>query len=167
MKAQKSKPIKASAITIFSIVNITACTNNIDSSKKLQAELTGDWISNSLRVEMSGANNSNRDSVFEANASNWMDVIGIKPIITHFRLDGTYNSEHYSKKDSLFYNPYGKWQIVGDSLIMNDTTGGNIRYAYRTEVKNDTAYFWGIEDFDQDGKVDDKYFGTQTRVKDK
>lgn len=116
---------------------------------------------------MSGANNGNRDSVFEANASNWADVIGIKPIITHFRPDGTYNSEHYSKKDSLFYNPYGKWQIVGDSLIMNDTNGGNTRYAYRAEVKNDTAYFWGMEDFDQDGKVDDKYYGTQIRIQNK
>lgn len=158
--------MKATIIFLVTVFTITeGCNSNKQDSKSLKDELTGDWMSNSLKVEMAGANNSNRDSVFEANASNWVNVIGIKPIVTHFRPDGTYNSEHYSKKDSLFYNPYGKWQIVGDSLIMNDTTGGNTRYAYRAEVKNDTAYFWGMEDFDGDGKVDDKYYGTQLRVK--
>lgn len=160
--------MKATIFLLIAVITILAsCTDSKHESKSLKDELTGDWISNSLKVEMSSANSSNRDSVFEANASNWTNVIGIKPIITHFRPDGTYNSEHYSKKDSLFYNPYGKWQIVGDSLIMNDTTGGNTRYAYRAEVKNDTAYFWGMEDFDQDGKVDDKYYGTQIRIKNK
>ncbi|HNR15271.1 MAG TPA: hypothetical protein PKG90_01265 [Chitinophagaceae bacterium] len=158
--------MKATITLLIAVVTmIAACKDSNENSSSLKDNLTGDWISHSLKVEMSSAGNSDRDSVFEANASNWADVIGIKPIITHFRPDGTYNSEHYSKKDSLFYNPYGKWQIAGDSLIMNDTTGGNIRYAYRTEVKNDTAYFWGLEDFDQDGKVDDKYYGTQVRIK--
>jgi hypothetical protein len=158
--------MKATITLLIAVVTIiAACKDSKQDSSSLKDDLTGDWISNSLKVEMSSAGNSGRDSVFEANSSNWADVIGIKPIITHFRPDGTYNSEHYSKKDSLFYNPYGKWQIAGDSLIMNDTTGGNIRYAYRTEVKNDTAYFWGLEDFDQDGKVDDKYYGTQVRIK--
>jgi hypothetical protein len=94
--------MKSSFISIIILANISACVSNTDSSKDLKRNLTGDWISNSLKVEMYSVNYSEKDSVFEANALNWTEVIGIKPVITHFRPDGTYNSEHFSKRAVCF-----------------------------------------------------------------
>ena len=127
-------------------------------------ELTGEWNNLSMRITINSKNNSDSNEVFEVDRPEWEQTLKIKPIRTFFRADSSWNSAHYNLKDSLVYNPSGKWWFENDKLIMMqnfpspDTTG------YDLNIKSDTATFEGNVDWDRDGKKDDVYFGRQRRV---
>ncbi|MBL7888296.1 MAG: hypothetical protein JNL24_02025 [Bacteroidia bacterium] len=130
--------------------------------------LVGTWSNTFMKIEMNTYKGKDTINVLEVNESNWEGKMGIKPIITYFKEDGTYNSEHRNLNDSIIYNPAGKWEIVGDTLLMKDTfpqIGLNYKYKLLISKQRDkvTAEFWGIEDFDQDGKKDDVYYGKQRK----
>jgi hypothetical protein len=67
-------------------------------------------------------------------------------------------------KDSLVYNPSGKWWFENDKLIMMQYFPSLDTTAYDLDIKNDTATFEANVDWDRDGKKDDVYFGKQIRV---
>ena len=117
-----------------------------------------------MKITMNSYRNSDTIRVIEANETNWNTVLKSQPVRTFFKADGTYNSEHRNMKDSIFYNPAGYWNISGDSLFMRDTfPKKGISYTYWLHIDGRTATFRGSEDFDQDGKRDDDYFGTQKK----
>ena len=82
--------------------------------------------------------------------------MNIRPIVTTIYADGTYTSEFRNSFDSLIYKPEGTWVIDGDSLFMTDHQD---TYRYQIFVDGDVAEFNSIVDWDNDGKVDDEYFG--------
>jgi hypothetical protein len=63
------------------------------------------------------------------------------------------------------YNPSGKWWIENDRLVMLQNFPSPDTTSYVLIMKNDTASFEGMVDWDMDGKKDDVYFGRQIKVK--
>src|SRR5688572_19611781 len=148
----------------FLFLAFFSCSENSTSDMPLSQRLVGEWRNVSLRLDMQTYKNTEDSKVFEVSEEEWEAKMRIRPIRTFFRSDGTYNSEHIDLKDSLVYNPAGKWQVVGDTLVMTDTfpkVGAS--YKYQLVIKGDLAEFSGVEDSDGDGKADDLYFGTQRR----
>jgi hypothetical protein len=147
------------------IVLIFISCNDKTPRKKIYAEqLTGQWRNVYIRIDISSYRNTDSSKVFEVNEQNWEQVMGIRPVRTYYWSDGTYNSEHLNLKDSVFYNPAGRWKLDGDSLFMNDTfPDRRNKYSYRVAVNGNMAEFWGLEDSDNDGKKDDRYYGTQRK----
>lgn len=143
-----------------------------ENSENLSDQLTGEWRNISMKVEMQTINNTDSASTLEVTEANWEQVLKIRTIQTFFKADGTYNSVHTNLNDSVIYNPAGKWSVTGDSIIMTDTfPQAGISYKYRLSIREQNtngkqellAEFWGVEDFDQDGKKDDSYYGVQRK----
>ena len=155
---------KCIAICLITLVVFYSCTHETENKSELSNQLIGEWHNTSLKITMNTYKNSDSAVVLEVNEQNWEEKMNIKPIKTFFRADNSYNSEHYSLKDSLIYNPSGKWAIEGDTLHMWDTfPNKGLRYKYKLNITHNKAEFRGIEDCDSDGKADDNYFGTQKR----
>jgi hypothetical protein len=127
-------------------------------------KLFGQWRSVYFRVEMPSFQNGDSTKTIEVNEESWERAMGLKPLRYYFWADSTYNILHYNLKDSLVFNPSGKWRIELDTLVMQDTFPklGEL-YKYRIELKGDIVEFSGLEDADSDGKKDDQYYSTQRR----
>lgn len=127
-------------------------------------ELTGEWNNLSIKIDIHSKNNSDSNEVFEVNQPEWGEKLKIKPIRTFFRSDSSWNSAHYNLKDSLVYNPSGKWWLEKDKLVMLQNFPSPDTSTYSLLLQKDTASFETILDWDMDGKKDDKYFGRQIKV---
>ena len=126
--------------------------------------LIGEWNSLSIKVTINSKNNTDSNEVFEVDRPRWEQTLKIKPIRTFFHADSTWNSAHYDLKDSLVYNPSGKWWFENDKMIMLQNFPSPDTSSFTWITKNDTASFEGMVDWDRDGKKDDVYFGRQIRV---
>jgi len=100
----------------------------------------------------------------EADSSNWEQKLGIKPIRTHFKGDGTYYSEYLNLKDSVVRRPTGLWTLKGDSLTMTEQTPEKATYKFKLKIDKNIGTFSGTIDFEGDGKADDEYYGKQKKV---
>lgn len=151
------------AATIF----IVACQDS-GSNKNVTAieskDLIGEWNNLSIRIDIQSKNNSDTSEVFEVNRFEWEERLKIKPIRSFFRADNTWNSAHYNLKDSLVYNPSGKWWIKENKLVMLQDFPSPDTNSYTLLLIKDTASFEGLLDWDMDGRKDDLYFGRQIKV---
>lgn len=143
-----------------------------EETKKLSHQLVGEWRNVSMKVEMPTVNNTDSTSTLEVTEANWEQLMQIRTIQTFFKADGTYNSIHTNLNDSIIYNPAGKWSVAADSIFMTDTfPQAGLTYNYKLSIREQNitgkkelrAEFWGVEDFDQDGKKDDRYYGVQRK----
>lgn len=156
---------------LIGLVILVACNNSdtaqTGSSTTMSSseQLIGEWNNIYLRVETNSKNNTDSNDVLEADRAHWEEKLKIKPIRSFFREDSTWNSAHYNLKDSLVYDPSGKWWIKGDKLIMQQYIPSPDTTIYNYKLENDTATFECMVDWDMDGKKDDKYFGKQVKVK--
>jgi hypothetical protein len=144
-----------------------SCQNTDDGKKKdiFEAQdLTGEWNNLSIKINIHSKNNSDSNEVFEVSRPEWEEKLKIKPIRTFFRSDSTWNSAHYNLKDSLVYNPSGKWWIKENKLVMLQDFPSPDTTSYTLLLKKDTASFESLLDWDMDGKKDDLYFGRQLKV---
>ena len=156
--------MKYSRVALLFSVLFVACYSTRQQESKLQQSLTGEWRNTYLKVIMNSFKNSDTPRILEVNEANWEEKLKGKTIRTFYKQDGTYNSEHRNLKDSIVYNPAGRWMVSGDSLYMTDTfPKRGITYRYKFKITADIAEFWGIEDFDQDGREDDGYYGRQRK----
>jgi len=130
-----------------------------------QVNLVGVWEVDSLKITMHSLNNSSVDRVLEANGRDWEAKMKVRNIQTHFNPDGTYHSVHKNLQDSIFYDPAGSWNIEGDSIVIQDTIPKRIRYVFKIKIEDEFVEYWGVEDFDQDGKIDDEYYSRQRKLK--
>lgn len=130
----------------------------------LKKALTGEWRNTYLKVTMNSFK-GRADSVYilEADSSNWEDVLKLKPIRTFFKADGTYHSDHYAVSNALLFSASGKWTFSGDTLVMTQTRPNAAVFRLKTTIKDNTATFSGMLDFDEDGQRDDLYFGKQQK----
>lgn len=145
-------------------VIVLACHTARQQQNKLQQSLVGEWRNTYLKVIMPTYKNSDTSKTLEVDEQSWEQRLNGRTISTFFRQDGTYNSIHRDLKDSIVYNPAGLWRVAGDSLFMTDTFPQlGLTYKYKFAIENNIAEFWGIEDFDQDGKEDDQYYGRQRK----
>jgi len=126
--------------------------------------LHGEWRNTYLKITMESYKNGDTSKIVEATEENWEKLFKAQPVRTFFNPDGSYHSEHRDLKDSIFYDPAGKWEVRGDSIYMRDTfPKKGVNYTYWFAVKGATAQFRGVEDFDGDGKADDLYEGVQRK----
>lgn len=151
--------------TVVFVALVVSCGREA-SENALSSRLVGKWRNMDMKITMNSYKNSDSSRVLEVKEENWEKQMHIRPIQTTFGNDGSYNSPHYDLKDSLFYNPSGKWMIRGDTIVMEDTfPKRGMKYKYRIRIVNDIAEFSSMEDSDNDGKADDHYFGRQRRMR--
>ncbi len=150
----------------------TETTPAAETAPGLKEQLTGTWSNTYLRTELKGVNPGDSVVVNEVTEAEWTQKLGIKPIVTTFKEDGTFESKYYNLQDSLVRNPSGTWTIVGDTLVMTelvpDTAEFRLHLSFGTysDGKTALAKFKGNIDFDGGGRADDAYYGEQKKHKD-
>lgn len=130
-----------------------------------QGNIVGTWEIDRMKITMNTFQNSDKDQVMEVTAKNWEQKMRTRNIQTTYNEDGTYHSVHRNLQDSIVYDPAGTWEIIGDTLVIQDTFPTRAEYKYRVKIDGDIAEFWGKEDFDQDGNIDDEYYSKQKRIR--
>ncbi len=151
----------------FVLAILVACNESSNTKKETDSsakQLIGEWNNLSMKVDIHSKNNSDSNEVFEVNRPEWEAKLKIKPVRTFFREDSSWNSAHYSLKDSLVYNPSGKWWIENDKLVMLQQLPSPDTTIYSLHIMKDTASFECMLDWDMDGKKDDNYSGKQIKI---
>ncbi len=122
-------------------------------------QLVGEWTNNWLRVTIKG---EDKDSLLSVNRNSWEEVLKIKPIVTTFNENGTYQSVYKDLSGVVMMETSGIWEVSKDSLYL---TEGEKRTSYKMVIKNNVATFRAKLDWDNDGKADDKYISRQRKRK--
>jgi hypothetical protein len=144
---------------LLAAVLYTAAVGQTPPQGPLAQALVGEWSNLELRITM----NNGAGPIMAADSSNWAERLGIKPIHTFFKADGSYYSEYRNLQDSLVRRPSGTWTVEGDSLIMQELRPQTAVYKFRLTIQKDVATFTGLIDFDGDGLRNDLYFGRQRK----
>src|SRR4051812_6287727 len=87
---------------------LISCEEEAVQNLELSEKLLGEWKSVSLKIKMNSVNNTDSSKIFAVDEKNWDSKMKMRPIHTIFKVNGTYNSEHFNLKDSLVFNPAGK-----------------------------------------------------------
>jgi hypothetical protein len=146
-----------------------ACSCSTPSAKdekksSLGDELIGEWRNTYIKITMHSFNGiTDSLMIMEADTSNWVDVVNMKPIRTFFEADGTYHSDHYSVNDSLLFIAEGTWSTANDTLTLDQASPNAGIFRFKTVIKDGIATFSSTVDFDEDGLTDDTYFGQQKK----
>ncbi|MBW4888316.1 hypothetical protein KXQ82_01255 [Mucilaginibacter sp. HMF5004] len=128
----------------------------------LSAQLIGEWRNFYVKIKATSLK-TGKVNIMEADSANWQTRLGIKPIRTYFKADGTYYSEYRNLKDSIFKAPSGTWFIKGDSVTMEQLKPAKTTLKMKLSIANNKATFNGMIDFDGDGVANDDYFGVQKK----
>jgi hypothetical protein len=154
-----------SILLIVPIIIFSAFSIKLNNSEDLRKQLIGQWRNLTIHIDIMSADNTDKKEVWEANESNWEKQFKIKPIHTYFKEDNTFYSEYYTLKDSMFYRPTGKWTLKGNNLTFYYEKPKVDTLYFTVSIKDNIATFHGILDWDEDGKKDDIYDGTQRKQK--
>jgi hypothetical protein len=157
-KAKKNLILMA----IGCVIAFTAISQSIQTGSLAQ-QLIGEWRNIYLKAIIHHPNKS--PVTMEADSTNWEANIGIKPIRTYFKQDGSYYSEYRNLKDSIIRKASGLWSIKGDSIIMNEQSPEKSTLRLQVKIDKDVATFSGIIDLEGDGIADDEYYGKQRKFK--
>ena len=134
----------------------------------LNEALPGEWRNSTLKVKIYSAG-GRTDSVatIEVHYGEWDSMMQFKPIRTYFLpasngpKSGGYYSDYLALDGSLMFRKTGSWKVNGDSLTMEEN---GIPYKYFVEfLAEGELAFTSIMDWDNDGSVDDEYYGTQKK----
>jgi hypothetical protein len=128
----------------------------------LRKQIIGEWRNVYVKIKMTAVK-TGKQNMFEADSTNWETRLGIKPIRTHFKSDGTYYSEYRNLKDSIVRMPSGTWFIKGDSLTMAQLKPDKSTLKVKVSITGNHATFNGLIDFDGDGVANDDYYGMQKK----
>ena len=127
--------------------------------------LVGTWQIETLQISLNSFKNSDENKLISADRENWEQKMKSRNILTTYTKEGLYHSLHRNLKDSIVYDPHGVYIVIGDSLFIQDTFPEKRNYSFKMILRKDTVEFFGTEDFDSDGKVDDEYYSKQSRLK--
>lgn len=145
-------------------ISILAFNILISCSPKASRAIVGTWEIAHLKITMPSYKNSDSTQNIEVLGKDWEAKMKVKNILTTYAADGTYHSLHRNLQGKTTYNPAGRWQIIQDTLIIQDTIPKRITYKFRFKIKKNQIEYWGVEDFDLDGKVDDQYYSRQVKL---
>ena len=147
---------------------LSACGNekngNYALSTRSETSILGSWENVGVEVYTHSKKDSNMEVILNVSEENWEKEMKFKPIVTTFNDDHTYISEYRNLEDSVFRVVKGTWELMGDSLYLDQTIPSWESYAYKFSLKNGLAVFESILDWDGDGVKDEKYLGTQRKT---
>lgn len=129
----------------------------------LRDALVGEWVNQTLDVELRTYLGKDTTSYIHVNQQNWLETMKMAPIRTRLKRDGTFSSEYRTVSDSLFYFAEGNWDVEKDSLFMVFKPKMR-KVAYHVQMDGETATFTSLLDWDQDGAADDLYQGIQRKT---
>ena len=129
----------------------------------LDKDILGEWRNIYLKISLDAGASGDTVKITECDSAHWETMLGIKPIHTFYKEDGSYTSEYYTLQDSLFMTNTGKWKISGDTLTMEQEKPKPAVYKLKTVINEGVATFEGLIDFDSDGIKDDFYLGRQRK----
>ncbi|MHA8087716.1 hypothetical protein [Aquirufa sp. Wall-65K1] len=133
-------------------------------SQPTSKAIIGTWEIAHLKISMPTYKNTDSTFQMEVLAKDWEAKMKAKNIQTTYSADGRYHSLHRNLQGKTTYDPAGTWTIKQDTLIIQDTIPKRITYKFKLKIKKKQVEFWGIEDFDLDGKVDDLYYSRQVKL---
>ncbi len=160
MKLYSREP--TSTFIILSVLILTiSCSGESESGSKenetnIYSGLVGEWSN----IDMHLVLHNDEDSIVDLTLDNWVDVLGIRPILTEFRADSTYVSQYFDPEGQLLTSSTGSWYVIADSLYMLER---EVPARYFVALRGDTVLFRSYLDWDQDGSEDDLYEGRQVR----
>lgn len=154
----KTPSIIIVGILILSELGLFSC------SQSTSKAIIGTWQIAHLKITMPSYKNSDSTQNMEVLGKDWESKMKAKNIQTTYAADGTYHSLHRNLQGKTTYDPAGTWKIIQDTLIIQDTIPKRITYKFRFKIKKNQIEYWGIEDFDLDGKVDDQYYSRQVKL---
>ena len=120
-----------------------------------RTDVTGTWSNLSMTVTY-----QDRDSVFDVPEGKWQEILKIKPILTTYSDDGSFESKYYGLNDSLLFTSSGSWSFSDDSLFL--TSNGSTT-SYKFEMNQGVGEFTGILDWNEDGVATEIYSGRQRK----
>ncbi|MCZ2476181.1 hypothetical protein G9H61_12055 [Aquirufa ecclesiirivi] len=126
--------------------------------------MIGTWEIAHLRITMPSFKNSDSTQKIEVYGKDWEAKMKAKNIQTTYSADGRYHSLHRNLQGKATYDPAGTWRIVQDTLIIQDTIPKRITYKFKFKIKKNQIEYWGVDDFDLDGQVDDQYYSQQVKL---
>ncbi|MEQ9288496.1 MAG: hypothetical protein RIG77_16370 [Cyclobacteriaceae bacterium] len=145
----------------FVLLLFIACTSKNDEDGLTKESIVGAWENVSLNVKMNTFQNRDTTSYLRAPEGKWEEVLKIKPIRTVYLENGEYTSTYRDLSNKVVGESKGTWGIRNDSLVL---TAEGVEYTYSVIIENGKARFISLQDWDQDGKVDDLYDGWQKKV---
>ncbi len=142
----------------------TESTTTTSSGITLQSEqFYGEW--RNISMEITTAYKTANSAIETYKEENWEKDLGIKPIRTYYKPDGTYLSEYRDLENVVFSTTSGSWQIKQDSVYLNQTKPEIRNAAYHVEFHDEnTATFTAMLDWTNNGKKDDLYVGKQQKI---
>lgn len=143
--------------------NDTKNTSKPTSNVLKPEQFYGEWRNVSMEITTAYNTSSSKIEIYEE--QNWEKDLGIKPIRTYYKTDGTYISEYRDLEGVVFSTTSGKWSIKQDSVYLNQIKPETRGATYHVEFHDDnTATFTGMLDWTSNKKKDDLYIGKQRRV---
>jgi len=133
-------------------------------TKALQPEqLHGEW--QILSMIITKAYNTAESTIEEFKEEDWEKKLEIKPIRTHYNVDGTYTSEYRGLDNVIHSTSSGTWEIKQDSVALNQTDPDELNATYQVQFQSgNIATFTGMLDWTKNGEKDDLYAGKQQRI---
>ena len=137
-------------IPVLLVLSVFACQQKPTQEHLSKSQLIGTWTNLSLLVTMKKLNN--KDSILEANQSNWGEVLHRAPITNQFLADSTMISQYSDMDGNIIETEYSKWWIRNDSLIVS--LDGE-ESSYHFNINGNRIKFRALRDWDNDGVLDD------------
>lgn len=131
----------------------------LDSLKK---NLIGVWKTVSFTVNVNTFNNSDSSYSMVVGHGDWEAKLNLKPFLTHFRPNNTYEMAVVNLNDSIVEANRGIWSVFGDTLMLVEP---DATYQYKVKAKNQHLQFEALLDWDGDGQEDDEYRRIEQRAK--
>lgn len=139
-------------------LGITLCAISSCSKTNNTELIIGEWYNESMIVAIDHGKSG--ETEFKVPIGSWEEILGIKPILTTFTIEGSYTSVYTDLSGEVSMETLGTWSVKGDSLYL---TEDNITTAYKFTWMDGKAEFTGFLDWDNDGLPDDLYSGIQIK----
>lgn len=157
-------------LPLLFIIIISACDNKSSNEQpavqeeeqseevvqNLEQELIGEWYNLTLDLVIK----ADPDSTLHVPDGKWEEIMGMKPIRTTYKGDGTFESVYTSLEGEPLGVSSGTWSLDGAILTMIEHNSEN---KYDLSIQDGVATFTSELDWDMDGVLD-QYSGTQQKA---
>ena len=126
--------------------------------------IIGTWKSTYVSAKFKSFNGTEKDTSFEVTQPNFLKVLGISNNIGYYYEDGSYVEKYFDKNDSLFMEAKGRWELIGDSILVNQRSPSLTSNKLHFKMDKEFGTFTGYVDWDRDGAKDDFYVAVAKKV---